>query len=347
MKSNTLISLLLALIVASGLSYWLLQDDMQQTQASTSVLGDFKPHLAAVTQIDIRDHQGELLSAELVNGEWVATHLQAGLQFPADRNLLVGLINGLSSATLYQAKTQNPQNYSQLSVEDIGSEDAQSRLLTLTAGENSFSILVGNTATSGLGSFVRFPEQSQSWLIDQRLNVPSDAQQWLLNPLSLMSIEQVSSAFRDGEGAWQVVRDDALDEQTLAPLTLTDKTEQENYQFPNVVSNSLSAMLTARFDAISVIDSVTLSDSPSATLTFSASDNELSILLYNIEEQYYAVYVSASDPWLSDWIFELSSFTYNQLNKQRDDFVEVPEAEGPPSPNEQLPIDEGEAPDGE
>lgn len=347
MKSSSLLSLVAALVIVSGLGFWLLQDDMQQTETSTSLLGEFEQQLAAVTKVDISDANGQLLVAELLEGEWVATHMESGLQFPADKNVLVGLIASLSEAAFYQPKTQNPENYARLAVEDVTSEDAQSRLLTLYAGDKAFSVLVGNTATSGVGSFVRFPEQAQSWLIDRRLDLPIDAQQWLLNPLALMNVEQVTTAFRQGEGAWQASREASSENGDTPRLIMTELTAEESYQFPNVVENSLSAMLTARFDAVRPLTSVELADAPNASVTFTSQDNELSILLYGTEAQYYAVYVSAGHPWLSDWVFELSSFAYNQLDKQRSDFVEVPEAEGPPAPAEQVPIDEGEAPGGD
>ena len=119
MKSSSLLSLVAALVIVSGLGFWLLQDDMQQTETSTSLLGEFEQQLAAVTKVDISDANGQLLVAELLEGEWVATHIESGLQFPADKNLLVGLIASLSEAAFYQPKTQNPGNYARLAVEDV------------------------------------------------------------------------------------------------------------------------------------------------------------------------------------------------------------------------------------
>ncbi|WP_100643279.1 DUF4340 domain-containing protein [Alteromonas facilis] len=330
MKTSTLIGLAIALMLAVSGSVWLLKQDAAQPELlQTALLGDFEDALPNVTRIDIQSGDQLLLRAQREGDEWQAFHLSEYARLPVDFDSLSGLIDSLKNAQIIEAKTSNPENYARLGVEPVNSEDAQSHLLQLKTDTQTFTLLVGKQATSGLGSFVRLPDNAQSWQINQSLVLPESASAWLQNPIPLLSLDSVSHARLIGQDSWEVERVTASADTGPAatPWKLVGQSSEEKLLFPNILQSTLNAMLTARFEDVvernSVADDLTLQ----STIVFDTDKESLSIDLYKHEERYFASYQLASSPWLKDWLFELSSFTFGQLNKQRFELLTEPVAE--------------------
>ena len=104
-----IIVLFLALVVASGVAVFLIQEDDVAMPINQPLLGDFAAHLDKVQRIEIADANQQLLVAQLVDGQWQAKHMHAELQFPMDYDALVALIDSLRGAKQVEAKTQNPK----------------------------------------------------------------------------------------------------------------------------------------------------------------------------------------------------------------------------------------------
>ena len=99
--------------------------------------------------------------------------------YPADWPALRDLLAALAKARLVEAKTSNPEYFSRLGVSDIDAEDSAATLLQLGNEEDGMALLVGNPAEGRDGQYVRLAGADQAWLIDQQLNLPGEARDWL------------------------------------------------------------------------------------------------------------------------------------------------------------------------
>ncbi|MBB5014245.1 DUF4340 domain-containing protein [Rehaibacterium terrae] len=103
--------------------------------------------------------------------------------WPADTGKLRGLLLRFTQARRLEPKTALPERYAQLGVEDVSEPAAGGVRLELHGGGEPLAVIVGRNNPQGRGSFVRLPEQAQSWLADADLAVEKDPARWLARDL--------------------------------------------------------------------------------------------------------------------------------------------------------------------
>lgn len=347
-----IITLFIALAIASGAAFWLIQDDRSDIPSNQLLLKDFTD-LDKVTTIEIVNANGPLLVAEIIDGRWLATHKSPQLQFPIDHAALVAFIEGLRTAKQVEAKTKNPANFPRLGLLDVEQAESQARRVTLVAPEKSYSLLVGNTASNNFGSFVREPASNQTWQLDTVLKVPDSSISWLMNPVKLIDANDVFRVVKLGDDNWQIVRDEPRESDDSSrngrsgPFVFVGMQADEQLVFPNILQNSITAMLSVRYEDIMPRAELLSIDAagPAESINFETSQGPLTANLYQINDQRYVVYDSASQPWINQWAFAITEFNYNQFAKSRNDFVEPKlDVQQSSDASVQRPIDEGEAP---
>jgi len=75
-------------------------------------------------------------------------------------------------------KTDKPQYYAQLGVEDVSTQDAESVLVKLSIGNETTGILIGNQAQGRAGQYVRLQDSAASALLDRTLDVSTEQLDW-------------------------------------------------------------------------------------------------------------------------------------------------------------------------
>lgn len=121
--------------------------------------------------------------------------------YPADTGKLRGLLLDLANTKLLQSKTSKAEHYGELGVEDMAGKQAKGLLIRLEGLVEPANIIVGQASNHG-GSFVRRPEQAQSWLTSMRLTVDRDPQHWLnpvLTDIAAQRIAEVGLTAADGK----------------------------------------------------------------------------------------------------------------------------------------------------
>lgn len=120
--------------------------------------------------------------------------------YPADRERIRNTLIGIAGLEKVEPKTALPEFYPDIGVEDNSRPNAKSYLVTLLDGEGRelLGLLVGKSVRGirwdGVGYFVRFPDEAQSWLVRGALDVTGDVRSWLpvrilpLNPREAASI---------------------------------------------------------------------------------------------------------------------------------------------------------------
>lgn len=99
--------------------------------------------------------------------------------YPANFGEIRALLLKLAGARLLEKKTANEGRYSDLGVEDTGKPDAKGVLVTLEGLGQPVQMIIGKSNTRGNGTFIRRPEEKQSWLIGDSLTPAKDAKSWL------------------------------------------------------------------------------------------------------------------------------------------------------------------------
>lgn len=192
----------------------------------------------------------------------------------ADNGKLRGLLIKLADTRLLQKKTANTQRYPDLGVEDVKAKDAKGVLLKLEGLSKPAQLIIGNASSHGDGTFVRRPDDPQSWLAQGQIHIDRDPVQWLDTELADIASERIAEIvlstaqgktlrlFRDeANGNFQLAdlprgRELAAPDvigalaSTLSRLTLEDVVSREGYSLPEGSHQSKAHYRT--FDGVNV-----------------------------------------------------------------------------------------------
>jgi hypothetical protein len=99
--------------------------------------------------------------------------------YPADWERLRTLLRDLAQAEAIEAKTDKPEYYARLGVEDVSDPDASGVMVVISADQTLASVIIGKSAQGRQGQYVRLGDQAASALIGTSLRVPADLPSWL------------------------------------------------------------------------------------------------------------------------------------------------------------------------
>lgn len=197
MKPRVLVGLLIAAVAVIALALWM--EASRKPASESAATGPAVPGL--LKRLDSLD---EVRITE-AGGKRVATlkRTEDGWQleeksFPADADVLRKLMLDLARAKRVEGKTSNRDLYSKLGVEDVSADDAQGVMLELAGGGDPLALIIGSNYSQGTGTYVRVPNEAQSWLINTNVAVDKKTSSWLkkdlldLQPNRVASVEVVA-----------------------------------------------------------------------------------------------------------------------------------------------------------
>ncbi len=200
---------------------------------------DLKQNLDKLTSIEIRS-ASDSVQVEKQNGLWV---LPARNNYPADLSKLSMLVKKLSDIRVTEKKTTRPENYSRLNVTDLSTENSKALLVSGSARDYEFSVLIGKSAAGRSGKFVRRPDDKQVWLIDKDIDTDASPAAWLepilidIDSGRINSVEQRDSS---GHRLFKLVRQEEGDD-----FELLDVPEGRTLKYPSITNDlprSLSSL---------------------------------------------------------------------------------------------------------
>ncbi|MGD9021583.1 MAG: DUF4340 domain-containing protein [Lysobacterales bacterium] len=131
----------------------------------------------------------EVDNVEIVAGgnRTVATLVKSGDQwqleqmhgYRADWPRLRDMLAILAQARVVEAKTDNPEYYARLGVEDIDAEDAAGVLVRLGIGNETTGVIIGNEPQGRSGQYARIAGQAGSVQLDRAIGVSAETLDWL------------------------------------------------------------------------------------------------------------------------------------------------------------------------
>ncbi|MDZ4728771.1 MAG: DUF4340 domain-containing protein [Xanthomonadales bacterium] len=179
--------------------------------------------------------------------------------YPADWPKLRELLSALAKARIIEPKTNNAEYFSRLGVSDISNEDSQAMQIQLQSGDGTMAVLIGNAAEGREGQYVRLVDGDQALLIDQQLNLPAEAKDWLQRDLiDVSDAEVVEFSVVHADGAELKGSKTSADDDDFSLQDVPEGREVLSAWSVNSIANALA---TLQLDSVA----------PAATVDFSAA----------------------------------------------------------------------------
>lgn len=180
----TLAALLLvvALILEDGL--------IEKSAVNTVLLPEVSGRINDVNRVEIVSAGNQTIATLTKTGD--SWRLQQMGGYWADWSKLQTLLADLAQARVVEAKTDKPEYYERLGVEDISVEDAGSVLVKLSIGDQTTGILIGHSAQGRPGQYVRLQNAAASALVDRRFEVPTQLLDWVDSAIVDVSASEVA-----------------------------------------------------------------------------------------------------------------------------------------------------------
>jgi len=99
--------------------------------------------------------------------------------YHADWKKLQRMLAALATAKVVEPKTDKPQYYARLGVEDVTDKTATGVLVKIGSGDSALAVIVGHKAKGRQGQYVRLQQAAASALIDKTLEVPAKTLDWV------------------------------------------------------------------------------------------------------------------------------------------------------------------------
>lgn len=180
----------------------------------------------AVAKVVLTTPEGSFTLVRETGDRWSALE-RAG--YPVDQEQIRELIVALADMRLIEAKTERPERYSRLEVEDVDAEGAKSRLLRVESADGAVlaEAILGKrvhrlTGGQPTGIYLRRPGEARSWLASGGVQIETEVVGWLEEEIVDIDAERLRRLEiqpEDGQG-YVVSReapDDELAFEDLAP----------------------------------------------------------------------------------------------------------------------------------
>jgi len=191
-----ILSLAAAVSAYMGNHRWRAQD-----LAGEAMLPGLAAKLNSIAQVEIRDKAGSL-NLQREGSGW---RLQNEDGYPADPARVNALLIGLAELERLEAKTDRPERYSALGLDAPDKPEGQGggTLVTLQGQDGSAlgSLIIGKLRAERLGdavgisgTYVRAPDDAQSWLVSGDLRAASELSRWVDTRMLGLTRDQIARA---------------------------------------------------------------------------------------------------------------------------------------------------------
>ncbi|MDA0240454.1 MAG: DUF4340 domain-containing protein, partial [Proteobacteria bacterium] len=242
--------------------------------------------------------------------------------------------------------------YKRIQVEDPKDKDGLSRLVELKdkAGKSVAALVVGRLnqdfgGIEGVGTYIRKPEDEQSWLASGRLVVPDKVKNWVKPGFLNVTAKRVEHAVvtqPDGEAMEVKKVDPKSGNYQIVNLSPTAKVK-----YPNDVTNIGDGLEGLELEDVRASDKIKFLVDKTIKTTYRTTDG----LIVNVElfdgggDKFWARFKASSMPdakataemdpakeaekinaAVKDWVYQVPAFKYRYMTRKLDDVIEKPEA---------------------
>ncbi len=224
----TLIAITLVIIVAATIST---RSRAPQTVIETPLLNpQLKTRVNDVAQM-ILESSDESVHISKEGNNWFV--MQAD-NYPAQFDKVKKLILDTADMTILAEKTSNPELYSELGVEDITDENADSTLISLldNSGNELANIIIGDRRGTG-SVYIRIAGEERSYEVKGQPEVSADPTDWITKALLNVDNERVMEVTINHPDEETVVLEREQDAENFTLVTIPDGRKARSEYFTN------------------------------------------------------------------------------------------------------------------
>ena len=195
-------------------------------------------------------------------------------------------------------------------------------LLSVEAMSKESQVLVGNLSQSGLGTYVRVPNETQVWLVSGRVELPLDVLDWI-SPvfLNIDRAEIVRATFTSPTGARVVVSASGNTESAI----IENMPVGTKLAYDSVPDTALDALINLRLLEVRRADHHAWEDAASAEFELSSG----SLILLRCTEINGKYWVLVARDGITDrWSYAVDQYRFAQLTKEMNDYLAIRQDNG-------------------
>ena len=243
----------------------------------------------AVAKVALTTPEGTITLVRETGDRWSALERYG---YPVDRRRVRDLVVALADMRLIERKTAQPERYERLQVEPPDAENAHSRVVRLEAADGTVlaEAIVGKqrhrlTGTEPSGTYLRRPDEAQSWLASGGVQFDQAVARWLEAEIVDLDAEAIRriEIERAGEPGYVAARDQPEDELRLVGLA-DDEALKEDADLGQL-SGALSSL---RFEDVRPRDQLTWPAEQHSARIETFDGVELTVRLARIDDEYWA-----------------------------------------------------------
>ena len=348
MKPKTFIFIIIATAICAAAIFMLLQEQ-DKSEDVQKLLPDFATDaVTIVSQLDkFSLAQGEqTIHIQKDNDDiWQVVEKD---YFPADITKIRALLRALTEAEKIEEMSSRPVDFPRLGIADPDAEEGAGIRLEIASADRQWQLIIGNTAAHlSQGQYIRLPDENRSWLINRRLELDLQVDQWLdkyIIHIEPENLHRIEIERHDGE--------------SISTITIVRNIQGGDFKLENIPANRkmkseyLMQQIAASVDYLQFKEVFPKDDSfllpdEHINATFTTFDGlELHTQSYQIDDESYAIFsvsynddvalqyntlpetkadIQSDNEYLSalyaNWYYKLLSPTYDSLNIELNDLT--------------------------
>jgi len=280
----------------------------------------------AIESIQIKDNN---FTVKLVhqNSAWRIGAGTSAEGYEVDVPMIAGLIRFVKNAKYLDQKTNQKDKLAKLglaiddsvNLDSVGAEahntSATPTLLTIKFPGREEAVLIGNQSRSGLGTYIRFPNTLQAWLVSGEVNLPVDVVAWV--PRVFLDIDRAEierAEFRSATGELVIISADSETESAM----IENLPLGASLAYESVGDMALSALVNLRLEALAQADQFSFQAVDTAKFELVSGE----IILIRCLELQNEFWISISRGNIIDqWAYRIDRHRYNQLTRRMRDYL--------------------------
>jgi Domain of unknown function (DUF4340) len=245
----------------------------------------------AVAKIVLTTPEGTITLVRETGDRWSAMERYG---YPVDRKRVRELVVALADMRLIERKTAQPERYPRLQVEAPDAANAQSRLVRLESADGQVlaEAIIGKqryrlTGTEPSGTYLRRPDEAQSWLASGGVQIEPAVARWLDSEIVDIPPEAIRRVEieRAGEPGYAAARDQPENELRLVGLG-ADETLKEGADLGQIAG----ALSSLRFEDVRPRDQLTWPAEQHSARVETFDGVDLTVRLAQIDDEYWATF---------------------------------------------------------
>ncbi len=283
---------LAALAFVTAIAVMLAVYSQRSTRYAPQEYGPFLPELMQrandVSKIEVQSGDG---AATLVKGdkEWGVKEKN---DYPAPGAKVRSLVIGLAELQRVEPKTDNPELYAKIGLEDEIASGSDSVLVRLRDGNSDeiASVLIGKRKLIGGGEsesqyYVRKLADPQAWLVEGKLPSARTPKDWIDTRILEIETKQIDSvSVTPADGEQLVIRRDNENAESFALVGLSEDEQVDSEYAVNNIARTIGA-LTA--DDVIPAEELILTAAPHRVAVETAGGSRIDLEFYEQGDEIY------------------------------------------------------------